>query len=221
MFTIKLCGIRSVEDARVAADAGADAIGLNFYSKSKRFVAVESAAAISAALRGQLAVVGLFVNATPAEIGAVLQTMPLDYLQLHGDETPEQVAEIAQLNVPIVRALRAGAEGLGPVDDYLARCREVNAPLAAVLLDAAVTGQYGGTGQQVDGAMAAGWRRYPGWPPVILAGGLVPENVADAIRQVAPYGVDTASGIESSPGVKDPAKMRAFAAAARAALAAC
>lgn len=216
MFSIKLCGIRSLEEARQAVDAGADAIGLNFYAKSKRVVDRAIASEIARSLPSATTAVGLFVNARAAEIQGVLSVVRLDYLQLHGDESPELLAEIAGLGLPIIRALRLDGEGgLAPVDRYLACCQDQGSVPAAVLLDAAVAGQYGGTGQRVDWTVAAQWPDTPGRPPMILAGGLVPENVAAAIRAVRPHGVDTASGTESSPGVKDPAKMRLFVANAR------
>jgi phosphoribosylanthranilate isomerase len=215
VFTIKLCGIRSLEEARLAVDAGADAIGLNFYAKSRRVVDRAVASEIARTLPPGTAAVGLFVNASAAEIQEVLASVRLDYLQLHGDESPELLREIAGLGLPIVRALRLDGEGLAPVDNYLAACKDLGSVPAGVLLDAAVVGQYGGTGQRIDWTVAARWRETPSRPPMILAGGLVPENVAQAIRAAQPHGVDTASGTESSPGVKDPEKMRSFVLNAR------
>lgn len=215
MFTIKLCGIRTLEEADQAIAAGPDAIGLNFYAKSRRYVAPDVAAQISRQLPAGINTVGLFVNASLAEIRTITDSVRLDYLQLHGDEAPEQMAEIASLGIPVVRALRLG--GLPEVDAYLLSCQKLDVLPTAILLDAAAPGHFGGTGQLADWGEAGRWHDVPHRPRMILAGGLVPENVADAVRAVRPFGVDTASGIETA-GVKDPAKMRSFVLNARSAL---
>lgn len=198
----KICGITRVEDALLAAEAGADAIGLVFYAKSPRAVDVRQARAIVAALPPFVTTVGLFVNASRCEINEILDAVPLDLLQFHGDEC---AADCAGYHRPYVKALR-----VQPGDDVRARCAEF--PLAAgILLDTFVPGVPGGTGQAFD------WSLVPADPgcPIILAGGLDADNVAAAIRQVRPWAVDVSGGVEAGKGVKDAAKVRAFVAAVR------
>ena len=198
----KICGITRVEDALLAAEAGADAIGLVFYAKSPRAVDVRQARAIVAALPPFVTTVGLFVNASRCEINEILDAVPLDLLQFHGDEC---AADCAGYHRPYVKALR-----VQPGDDVRARCAEF--PQAAgILLDTFVPGVPGGTGQAFD------WSLVPADPgcPIILAGGLDSENVAAAIRQVRPWAVDVSGGVEAGKGVKDAAKVRAFVAAVR------
>lgn len=198
----KICGITRVEDALLAAEAGADAIGLVFYAKSPRAVDVRQARAIVAALPPFVTTVGLFVNAWRCEINEILDAVPLDLLQFHGDE---RAADCAGYHRPYVKALR-----VQPGDDVRARCAEF--PQAAgILLDTFVPGVPGGTGQAFD------WSLVPADPgcPIILAGGLDAENVAAAIRQVRPWAVDVSGGVEAGKGVKDAAKVRAFVAAVR------
>lgn len=198
----KICGITRVEDALLAAEAGADAIGLVFYAKSPRVVDVRQARAIVAALPPFVTTVGLFVNASRCEINEILDAVPLDLLQFHGDEC---AADCAGYHRPYVKALR-----VQPGDDVRARCAEF--PQAAgILLDTFVPGVPGGTGQAFD------WSLVPADPgcPIILAGGLDAENVAAAIRQVRPWAVDVSGGVEAGKGVKDAAKVRAFVAAVR------
>jgi len=214
VFRIKICGITRPEDGRLAAEAGADAIGLNFYARSKRYVSPKAAREIAAELPAEVARVGVFVNATAAEILDIADTVPLDWVQLHGDEPPGFLPQLAGRR--IIRALRCGSEGLTPLAEYLEYCESLEAPPAAVLVDALTTdGEYGGTGQQAPWDLLAGSRTWLLGKPLILAGGLVPENVAQAIAHVWPLAVDTASGVESSPGVKDAVRMRKFVAAAR------
>lgn len=198
----KICGITRVEDALLAAEAGADAIGLVFYAKSPRAVDVRQARAIVATLPPFVTTVGLFVNASRCEINEILDAVPLDLLQFHGDE---RAADCAGYHRPYVKALR-----VQPGDDVRARCAEF--PQAAgILLDTFVPGVPGGTGQAFD------WSLVPADPgcPIILAGGLDAENVAAAIRQVRPWAVDVSGGVEAGKGVKDAAKVRAFVAAVR------
>ncbi len=198
----KICGITRVEDALLAAEAGADAIGLVFYAKSPRAVDVRQARAIVAALPPFVTTVGLFVNASRCEINEILDAVPLDLLQFHVDEC---AADCAGYHRPYVKALR-----VQPGDDVRARCAEF--PQAAgILLDTFVPGVPGGTGQAFD------WSLVPADPgcPIILAGGLDAENVAAAIRQVRPWAVDVSGGVEAGKGVKDAAKVRAFVAAVR------
>lgn len=223
MFTIKICGITCVEDARVAADAGADAIGLNFYRKSPRFVSLEAAQAIAHALDNGPLLVGVFVNESPEEITRLVAEVPLGAVQLHGDESPAFVAGLPA-GVPLIRAARIGAEGLAEAAAYRDACQSAGRPLSAVLLDASVPvapGEetvYGGSGHRLDWPRVAAERGLLAGTPLILAGGLKPANVAEAIATSGCDGIDTASGVESAPGAKDPRAVRAFVAAARSAL---
>lgn len=216
MFRVKICGITNQSDAADAARAGADAIGLNFYPHSRRCVPLDEAERIASSLPDSVLKVGVFVNAPAADIRRLDDALRLDFIQLHGDEPPDFLHQFDP--VRLIRALRIGPDGLTPVWDYLRRCVSLGCRPAAVLLDAHRAGQYGGTGKTADWAVAA---EYPGHggPPLVLAGGLTPDNVAAAIRVVGPSAVDTASGVEISPGQKDPAAVAAFVAAARDALA--
>lgn len=212
-FRIKICGITTVDDALLVAHAGADAVGLNFYRKSARFLAPDQAEAVVRAVPAGVVKVGLFVNAAAADIRATFDHLGLDLIQLHGDEPPEFLVELGDR--PVMRAFRVGPEGLRPVECYLARCHELGVAPRMALVDALVSGAYGGTGRVAD------WdalKPYPPTnPPLVLAGGLTPTNVAAAIRAVRPAAVDTASGVESNPGRKDAALVGQFIAAARAA----
>jgi len=208
MFKIKICGITSVEDAVVAAAAGADALGFNFYAKSPRFLHPELANRVVKSTPRGVVRVGLFVNATATEVCSAFDSLRLDLIQLHGNEPPEYIAQLQGRSV--LRAFRVGPEGLRPVLDYLAHCQSLHAVPQCVLLDAYAPGEFGGTGKIGDWTAAAGYAAMPEVPPLVLAGGLTPANVAEAIRSVHPAAVDTASGVESSPGHKDPALVEAF-----------
>jgi phosphoribosylanthranilate isomerase len=202
MTKIKICGIRTINDALAALEAGADLIGFNFYPKSPRYVDVGMCRNIMSVMRryGRVICVGVFVNASVAEIYAIVDTLGLHLVQLHGDETAEM---LNALNGKAFKAFRGIPENV----DGFARHK---AP--AFLVDASVKGLYGGSGVTADWNGAAGLaKKYP----VLLAGGLTPENVADAVQQVRPWGVDVASGVESAPGVKDPSKMKSFVKAVR------
>jgi phosphoribosylanthranilate isomerase len=216
MFRIKICGITNVEDAMAVAEAGADAIGLNFYRASPRYVSRDTARQIAAALPAGIVKVGLFVNAAIAEVCEVYDDLRLDLVQLHGDEPPEYVAQLGKR--PIMRAFRLGGEGLGPVLAYLDQCRQLAAMPTLVLLDAFTPTTYGGTGQTCDWSLAAQYAdraKKTDMPPLVLAGGLTPLNVAVAIRQVRPAAVDVAGGVESSPGRKDRTAVSRFVQAAK------
>jgi len=193
----KICGITRIEDALAAVDAGADAIGLVFYAKSPRAVSVQQARAIIAALPPFVTTVGLFVNASRCELGEILDAVPLDLLQFHGDETP---ADCEGYHRPYIKALRVKAG-----DDIAASCKAY-AGASGILLDTYVEGVPGGTGEAFD------WSLIPERlsKPIILAGGLTMKNVAEAIAQVHPYAVDVSGGVEQSKGIKDHAKIRAF-----------
>lgn len=194
---VKICGITRPQDALEAARLGADAIGLVFYPSSPRAVTVEQARAIVAVTPPFVTVVGLFVDAKPAEINAVLDAVRLDTLQFHGNE---KAAECGRYGRPYIKALRM-RQGV----DVAAYARD-HAGSAALLLDAHVEGVPGGTGLTFDWSLTpAGLDK-----PLILAGGLNPENVADAIRKVWPYAVDVSGGVESEKGIKDHRKMAKF-----------
>jgi phosphoribosylanthranilate isomerase len=198
MTFVKICGIKTLKDALAAIEAGANYLGFNFYSKSARFVGKETCAEITSALKcehPQIKLVGVFVNSSVDEVKNILQTCSLDFAQLHGDESPETFSQLAPHVFKAFRGIPLNIEGYERND----------AP--AFLVDAAVKGVYGGSGVTADWSAAAELaKKYP----LLLAGGLTPENVAAAIGQVKPWGVDTASGVESAPGEKDAAKMSAF-----------
>jgi len=200
----KICGITRIEDALAAAEAGADAIGLVFYAKSPRAVDAQQARAIIAALPPFVTTVGLFVNADRRELGDILDEVPLDLLQFHGDESPEECASYRR---PFIKALRVRAG-----DDIEAQC-QLYRQARGILLDTFVPGVPGGTGEAFD------WSLVPAHlsQPIILAGGLTPDNVARAIAQVRPYAVDVSGGVEASRGIKDHLKIEAFIGAVRAA----
>lgn len=193
----KICGITRVEDTLIAAQAGVDAIGLVFYAKSPRAVSVEQAQKIIAALPPFVSTVGLFVNASRAEVNAVLSQVPLDVLQFHGDETPAECEGFAR---PYFRALR-----MQPGVD-IAHLAEQYSSAQGILLDAWVPGVHGGTGERFD------WARIPSVlaKPLILAGGLNADNIGQAIEQVQPWAVDVSGGVEASHGIKDADKVRKF-----------
>ena len=201
-MNIKICGLTNIDDAFAAINAGATHLGFNFYPKSPRYLSPGKCAEIISALGIEhyaLITLGVFVNESPTHIAAILDECGLDLAQLHGDETPERVA---QLNGRAFKAFR----GLGNNQAAYARARGAGqAP--AFLVDGHSPALYGGTGRVTDwNAAQALAAQYP----IFLAGGLTPENVAQAIAQVKPWGVDVASGVESSPGKKDHAKMRDF-----------
>jgi len=199
VIRVKICGITNWPDARAACEAGANFIGLNFYEKSPRFISPGEAAKIRPQLPKNVEAVGIFVNAKHGDILSVCSSIRLDAAQLHGDESPQTVAEVAT-SISVFKAFRVDSEfQLSTLDKY---------PEAeAFLLDASHTGQYGGTGRTTDWALA---RRAALTHRIILAGGLKVENVAAAIRLVRPFAVDVASGVESKPGKKDHGRLREF-----------
>jgi phosphoribosylanthranilate isomerase len=211
-FRIKICGVTNSEDASMIASVGADAIGFNFYEKSKRYIKPDVAAEIVKHSSPSMKHVGVFVNASSEAIAAIAERVGLDFVQLHGDEPPEFLTRLK--NVQIIRAFRC-TEDLQPVHDYLAACQ--TKPVA-ILLDAYDPNEYGGTGTSLDWPQIAGVSECIDEIPLILAGGLTPTNVAEAILQTHPRGVDTASGVEKkNPRHKDPRLCRAFVTAARSA----
>ena len=193
----KICGITRIEDALAAAEAGADAIGFVFYAKSPRAVDVRQARAIIAELPPFVTTVGLFVNASRCELNEILEVVPLDLLQFHGDETPQ---DCEGYHRPWIKALR-----VRPGDDLEAAC-QLYAGARGILLDTYVPGVPGGTGEAFD------WSLVPARlsKPIILAGGLSADNVGQAIAQVRPYAVDVSGGVEQAKGIKDAAKIEAF-----------
>jgi phosphoribosylanthranilate isomerase len=194
---VKICGITRMEDALAAATAGADAVGFVFHARSPRAVTPAAAREMALAMPPFVSRVGLFVDAAPETVAAILDTVPLDLLQFHGDERP---ADCDTLGRPYLKAvpMAPGTDPVAYMDTY---------PHAAgFLLDSHGNGRTGGTGETFD------WDRIPRdlRHCLVLAGGLNPENVADAVRRVRPWAVDVSTGVEARPGIKDPARMQAF-----------
>ncbi len=200
MFRIKICGITRTEDAVAAANLGADAIGLNFYEKSPRCLSVEIATRIASQVPPIVCKIGVFVNHPIDHIKRICDEVGLDLIQLHGDEPNEVIHQLAPRLV--VRAIRCTQDGMEMASQLADNCPTRLSNLCALLFDAHQPGIYGGTGKLVDWEMLQAWSAQHTGTNVILAGGLNPENVLDAIRVARPSAVDTASGVESSPGEK-------------------
>jgi len=194
---VKICGITNLPDAQVAVEAGADALGFNFYEKSPRCVSPATAAEISRAQPPFTLRVGVFVNPSEELVRRAIGECGLNLLQFHGDEPPEFCTQFGLMSMKAFRV--RDAESLKELAKY---------HTDAWLLDAYVSDTFGGTGEKFNWHLAAELPK--SGRPVFLAGGLTPENVAEAIRQVQPFGVDVSSGVESSPGRKDPGKVRSF-----------
>jgi phosphoribosylanthranilate isomerase len=209
MFRIKICGITNVSDALAAADAGADAIGLNFFNKSRRFVEAETAQRIAGALPAHVMRVGVFVNHSPNQIVEIVEQVGLDCIQLHGGEPPEILSQLPAA-VPIIRAWQSSREKLQSLAVHLAASHLSGRAPDALLLDAAVQADFGGTGTIADWDAILSYRASFPETPLILAGGLTPENVAAGIAAVQPAAVDVASGVELRPGIKSHAHMLRF-----------
>jgi phosphoribosylanthranilate isomerase len=202
---VKICGVTAIGDALVAVAAGADALGLMFYDKSPRYLTHTAAAKIVEALPPFVAKVGVFVDPSEADVRRAIAECGIDTLQFHGQESPEFCR---RFGLKVIKAFRIqSADSLKPLTAYSAE---------AWLLDSHVPGQLGGTGEKFNWDLAAMAVRQSS--RVVLAGGLTPENVAEAARAVQPYAVDVSSGVESSPGKKDAQKVTAFIAAAKSAL---
>lgn len=199
---IKICGITNVEDASAVVKAGAHALGLVFYSASPRFVDIEQARELALAAGPFMTVTGLFVNAEPQFVNAVLARVPLQLLQFHGNETAQYCESFQR---PYLKALRMRPD-VDVAADIIAHPQA-----SGFLLDAYRPGVPGGTGETFD------WSRVPqdAGVPIVLAGGLTPANVADAVRQTRVYGVDVSGGVESAPGKKDHNQVKAFITNAR------
>ena len=226
MFHVKVCGVTTPDDARLAADAGADAVGLNFVSGSSRRVDVARASAISAVLPAGVLTVGVFAGHAPDEIRRVVDAVGLGAVQLHGQlfngvvvDPPETCAALRGLRV--IRAVRLGPDGLAEARRWFEAAGALGAGPELALVDAAAprgaaADRLGGRGETVD------WRALadagPLGVPWVLAGGLTPENVAEAVRISGARAVDVASGVEAAPGRKDARRMRDFVTAARRAL---
>lgn len=201
---VKICGVTSVSDARLVAACRPDALGLNFCAGSPRRVSEETARAIVEDLGGGIEMVGVFVNAPLDELLRVSRQVGLDAVQLHGDESPDFLLQVRSAGISAFKAVRVGSR-----EDAF-RAESFEGP--RILVDAKVAGVYGGSGEAFDWSLIEELNRKR---DLILAGGLGPETVAGAIRAVRPGGVDTASGVESAPGQKDPEKVRLFVESAR------
>lgn len=200
MTRVKICGITNLEDAMLAAEFRADALGFNFYERSPRYIGPNEAKLIAMELPEQIMKVGVFVNASIETIVDVSHTVGLDLLQLHGDETGEQVDRIKKkTQKDVIKAFR--------ISDGFSSNAISDFDVDAILLDAYSPDEYGGTGKTLDWELA---RSLSVGRLVYLAGGLDAKNVADAIKVVRPFAVDVASGVESHPGKKDPKKLEAF-----------
>lgn len=206
MTVVKICGLTTREDALAAIEAGADMLGFNFYPPSPRYIAPEDCARIVSALPKSVTLVGVFVNAPVEQVAAILDFCGLHLAQLSGDEPPEILHALGERAFKALRPANRVA-----LEKALLEYPPRPAP-PAFLIDAFVKNQYGGTGQAADWSLA---RLVARSVPILLAGGLTPENVAAAIQQVRPWGVDVASGVEATPGRKDHQKMRAFLQAVR------
>jgi len=202
---VKICGITNLEDAQVAVDARADVLGFVFYKTSPRHVTMDTAATISKQLPGFVMRAGVFVNALKSEVERAIGECGLNLLQFHGDEPPEYCLQFGLMSIKAFRMRDAGT--LKELRPY-----QTN----AWLLDAYSSEAVGGSGERFNWDLAVEAQKFG--KPIFLAGGLTPENVAGAVRKVRPFGVDVSSGVEISPGKKDPAKVRAFINAAKAAI---
>jgi phosphoribosylanthranilate isomerase len=213
---IKVCGLTDVQSALACAEAGADWIGLNFHPASPRSITPGLGAEMSSALYGKARVVGLFVDRPFEELAeTILEVGAMDTIQLHGEEDVAYLRRCAKFKPPlkVVRAFRlSDAPAVARMVSYLGEAKAAGCPPHAILVDAHVPGQPGGTGHSIPFDVLA---HLPSHPRLILAGGLNPSNVAARVARVRPWMVDVASGVESSPGVKDPRLVSAFVAAAR------
>jgi phosphoribosylanthranilate isomerase len=199
---VKICGITSAADAEAAVQAGADALGLMFYPGSSRYISLETAQDIARRLPPYIIRTGVFADPNPSDVLAALQLCQLNLLQFHGTETPEFCLQFGSMTMKAFRV--QNTDSLSAMSAY---------HTDAFLLDSCVPGKPGGTGETFNWDLALEVKKFG--KPIFLAGGLSPQNVAEAVRKVEPFGVDVSSGVELSPGKKDAAKMQAFIAAVR------
>ncbi|MBM4075769.1 MAG: phosphoribosylanthranilate isomerase [Planctomycetes bacterium] len=211
---VKICGIRDESTARLVCQFSPSAIGLNFYSKSPRFIDSKQAELIGQMDLGNTQRIGVFVNSSTNEVEDSVHRFRLEGIQYHGNERPNDLAEIqARLpNTDLLRAWRMSGERLDDFSQYWEECRALNVRLAACLVDSHVPGAFGGTGQKVSWTGLARVYDRDKWPRLIVAGGLNSQNVLEAIRESHCWGVDVASGVESAPGVKNFDQVRLFCA---------
>jgi len=200
----KICGITNLQDAQAVADAQGSAIGLNFYAKSQRYVTPIKARAIRDSVDGRTEVVGVFVNSSADEVSEIVDQTGLTAVQFHGDEHDDVLRRFHHLQpeTAIIRAVRADPEACDPMIDALRQTARA-VPLSAILVDACVRGEFGGTGERAAVSVVNTLTQMRELPRLILAGGLTADNVGAAVQQLAPWGVDTASGVETRPGIKD------------------
>ena len=202
---IKVCGLTRIDDVNATVRAGADAIGLVFYPKSTRYVSPDQALELRRAVPAFVDVVALFVNATKSEVQHVIDVVQPDILQFHGDESPD---DCAQFGRRFMRAFRVGAPGLETADQVYQACSAFS-QASAWLFDSYSAG-YGGSGRSFDFALLDTVRSHADSCPVVLAGGLNPQTVADAMAQIKPYAVDVSSGVEAAPGIKSAERVAQF-----------
>jgi phosphoribosylanthranilate isomerase len=214
---IKVCGIRDRFTASRVAELDVDAIGLNFYHGSSRVVAIEEAIEISRLLPSHIDRVGVFVNHAIDDVESIANRCGLGIVQIHGDESASYLVELRRRmpQVRLIRAWRMGNDGLEGLASFLAECHNSDCPLAGCLVDAHAPGVYGGSGKTVAWEQLVREYDRVHWPPLILAGGLTATNICAAIEATHPWGVDVASGVESSPGIKDVNLVRQFLTNAR------
>ena len=198
---VKVCGLRTVANTLEVAESGVDAIGLNFYEKSKRSITAEAAKEIVDALPKNVMSIGLFVNHPVDEVLQIAEETGIKTLQFHGDETPEFVAQFKDFQ--IIKAFRIDANNIGDLQAQIDSYQSAGIELFGCLIDANVSDAYGGTGKTAPWEVLRQNYDCDNFPPLILAGGLTAENVQEAVNIVQPWGVDTASGVESAPGIKD------------------
>jgi phosphoribosylanthranilate isomerase len=218
MTKVKICGLTTLDDARIAVEAGADLLGFNFYKKSPRYLTSDAAQIICDTLRSDYgadcpALVGVFVNEGVSAISVITNKVGLNFAQLSGDESDAMLRELRGIGFKAIRPMNV-AQALDDAQ-YFAGVMPASERAPSLLLDAFKSGEYGGTGQSVSDEIALAIRDHV--PRLMLAGGLNPDNVVARIAAVQPWGVDTASGVEfdGQPGRKDPDKVRAFIQAAK------
>lgn len=225
MFQTKVCGITTVSDCRVCIDAQVQAIGLNFFPSSSRFLDPNHsvAAEIRETARDKLSCVGLWVNADISDIADIVGSLNLDFIQLHGDEDPAYIKRLADLvgDTGIIKAFRIGRDDAASIVDFIGACEIFGVQLAGILVDAFDAENYGGTGNTLDWQSVRLLNPLIEGYPLLLAGGLDESNVGEAITSAKPHGVDVASGVESSPGRKDSVQVSAFVENAMKAFEAC